>query len=112
MVAWQCILEPYIVEVLGYIMMRMSESQFMPQIFFLSVMTSFVDEEVENGVAYNYSLAAINIGGPGEFASVTGIMPAFKVKVPEEEESPALGGVFVLLAMLVGMAATMMRRKT
>lgn len=32
-------------------------------------------------------------------------------KVEKEEESPALGGVFVLLAMLVGTAATMMRRK-
>ena len=36
---------------------------------------------------------------------------SFTVKVTEEEETPALGGVFVLLAMLVGMAATMMKRK-
>jgi hypothetical protein len=172
----------------------------MPHIFWLPVVTSFVDNEVVNGVTYNYSLAAINIVGPGAFAFSYGIMPAtvpdkvvlgkhvateeaitlewsvpqddggspltgfiiyrgrsaddlelyqevpptttnftdedvkqgktywytvvakndlgdgepvaaFKVKVPKEEESPALGGVFVLLAMLVGIAATMMRRK-
>jgi hypothetical protein len=42
----------------------------------------------------------------------TGVVEdSFTVKVTEEEETPALGGVFVLLAMLVGMAATMMRRK-
>jgi len=35
----------------------------------------------------------------------------FTVVITKEEESPALGGAFVLLAMLVGMAATMMRRK-
>ena len=35
----------------------------------------------------------------------------FTVVITREEEAFALGGVFVLLAMLVGMAATMMRRK-
>jgi hypothetical protein len=35
----------------------------------------------------------------------------FTVVIQKEEESPALGGVFVLLAMLVGMAACMMKRK-
>jgi hypothetical protein len=33
------------------------------------------------------------------------------VVIKKEEESPGLGAVFVLLAMLVGMAAVMMRRK-
>ena len=35
----------------------------------------------------------------------------FNVVITKEEESPALGGAFVVLAMLVGMAAFMMRRK-
>ena len=35
----------------------------------------------------------------------------FPIVVQKEEESPTLGGAFVLLAMLVGMAATMMKRK-
>ena len=35
----------------------------------------------------------------------------FNVLIQKTEESPMLGGAFVLLAMLVGMAATMMRRK-
>ncbi len=183
-------------KVLGYVILREPDLE----IFMLPVVTSFVDNEIVNGVTYNYSLAALNIVGPGEFANVTGIMPAavpdkvvlgehvatkktitlewsapeddggspltgyiiyrgltegelehykevdpattnftdddvkpgktywytvvakndlgdgepvaaFKVKVPKEEESPALGGAFVLLAMLVGVAALMMRRK-
>ncbi len=35
----------------------------------------------------------------------------FTVVITKEEESPALGGVFALLAMLVGMAAIMMKQK-
>ncbi|MCK4969206.1 MAG: hypothetical protein KAS77_01715, partial [Thermoplasmata archaeon] len=35
----------------------------------------------------------------------------FTLVIKKEEESPALGGVFVLLAMLVGLAALMIRRK-
>ncbi len=35
----------------------------------------------------------------------------FTVVIQKEEESPTLGGAFVLLAMLVGMATLMMRRK-
>ncbi|MCK4969058.1 MAG: PKD domain-containing protein, partial [Thermoplasmata archaeon] len=41
----------------------------------------------------------------------TSVEDEFTVVIQKEEESPALGGVFVLLAMLVGMAALMMRRK-
>ncbi len=62
---------------------------------------------MERGETYYYSIVAKNVVGEGEMVLPEMVMIPMEVK----EGSPTLGGVFVLLAMLVGMAVLMMKRK-
>ncbi|NOQ54074.1 MAG: hypothetical protein GQ558_05670 [Thermoplasmata archaeon] len=67
---------------------------------------SYIDEDVEKGKTYFYKVMATSDSGDGDMSRSADA----KIQT-EEEESPALGGAFALLAMVVGVAATMMRRK-
>jgi hypothetical protein len=61
--------------------------------------------QFEKAGTYNITLTVMDEAGNSDSTDVI-----IEVK-KEQEESPMLGGGFVLLAMLVGMAAVMMRRK-
>ena len=69
--------------------------------------TTFMDEDIKRGETYWYAVVAVNDVAEGEPHYPEMVMIPMEMK----EGSPTLGGVFVLLAMLIGMAASMMRRK-
>jgi len=94
--------------VTGYIIYRGGVVEMEPYADVGATTTTFTDEDVERGESYWYVVVAVNDVGEGELHYPEKVMIPIEVK----EGSPTLGGVFVLLAMLVGVAFIMMRRKS
>jgi hypothetical protein len=95
------------IPVTGYVIYRGPTTMRMEPIGYVGATTyTFIDEDVEKGETYWYAVVAKNEVGEGEPP-----YPEMVIIPMEEEESPALGGVLVLLAMLVGMAAVIRMRK-
>jgi hypothetical protein len=70
--------------VLGYIIVRGTDPDTLPQLASVGVVTSYIDDTAENGVTYYYAIAAINEAGPGDFTDPILIAPFKPATAPDK----------------------------